>query len=141
MSEENETILEMPDSLLKNPPKPKRKDIADLFSKLVSEEKNCELFKKASKVKCKETLTFYFENTNERNIKIYRGSNLYGIINTNDYLTYISIQKIIWYLYAKKNRIIVKSPYKSKILKIILNWIAKKNIEKLEISIESIYFV
>ncbi len=129
MNDDDQPLIEMPDHLLENPPEPRRKDIADLFSKLIEDEKNSKIFEKASRKRTKESSTYYFEIENDNSIKIFRNTKLAGIINSTKYKIYVSIKKIMWYFLDKRQNsyLVVKNPLNSELLSSIFYFINKKN--------------
>lgn len=131
MVEEKEKLIQMPDSLLENPPEPRRKDIADLFAQIVSDEKS----KKGSKKRKKNNI-FYLDFSNDEYVEISSKSALLGTLSRQKFEMYSITKKIYWYMYNKKNSIKIKSPYNSKFLKKILNWIGIKKAKKIIIKLE-----
>ncbi len=126
MSNENDTLIEMPDNLYINPPDPRRKDIADLFDKIINDKNNQKVFDNPTLNSVKSGNSYHFiRNKNTNYYKIYNGKNLYGILNIRDYSLFKIISKIIIYLNTnvKNKSINISCPLSSKVMIKILDWI------------------
>lgn len=123
MEKEN-ALIEMPDYLYKNPPDPRRKDIADLFSEIVNDEKNNDLFETASKTVINQTYFSFEYLENENKFNIYRGKHLTGSIsNKNNYIIQNKLKRIIYYLKIIEKAVCIRNAMKSTNIKAIMNWL------------------
>ncbi len=118
LSKSDEMLIEVPSYLYKNPPKPRREDIAKLFNKIVKDE---------------DRRKFYiYRNDDEDFYRILNNECLFGVIRVKEADIYDAVKLVSRNLDPNINYK-VRNPLRSKYIKLLSKKLGITQSERLEI--------